>query len=95
MLFVIHAMDKKDAINTRAKHYKAHRQHLDDSEKYKVHIVTAGPVVADDGETPIGSLFIVEARDRNSVNAFTNSDPYMANGVWEDIEVHAYNRKRG
>ena len=31
MLFVIHAMDKKDAINVRAKHYKEHRQHLDDS----------------------------------------------------------------
>jgi uncharacterized protein YciI len=95
MLFVIHAMDRKDAITTRAKHYRAHRQHLDDSGKYKVHIVTAGPVVADDGETPIGSLFIVEAHDRKAVNAFTDSDPYKMNGVWQDIEVHAYKRKRG
>jgi uncharacterized protein YciI len=95
MLFVIHAMDKKDAIKTRAKHYRDHRIHLDESGKYKVHIVTAGPVVSDDGETPIGSLFIVEAHDRKAVNAFTDSDPYKQNGVWDQIEVHAYNRKRG
>ena len=74
MLFVIHAMDKKDAINTRAKHYREHRQHLDDSQKYGVGIITAGPFVADDDETPIGSLFIIEAKDRKAVKAFTDHE---------------------
>jgi len=95
MLFVIHAMDKKDAINTRAKHYKAHRQHLDASEKYGVGVITAGPFVADDNETPIGSLFIIEAKDRAAVKAFTDSDPYHINGVWDAVEIHAYHKKRG
>ncbi len=95
MLFVIHAMDRKDAINTRAKHYRAHRQHLDESTKHGVKIITAGPFVADDGETPIGSLFIVDAKDRAAVNAFTNSDPYHLNGVWDAVEIHAYHKKRG
>ena len=97
MLFVIHAMDKKDAINTRAKHYKEHRQHLDDSEKYAVKVITAGPFVADDNETPIGSLFIVEAKDRAAIKAFVESDPYQVNGVWEagGLEIHAYHKKRG
>jgi hypothetical protein len=27
-------------------------------------VVTAGTLVADDGETPIGSLFVVDAEDR-------------------------------
>ncbi len=97
MLFVIHAMDKKDAINTRAKHYKAHRQHLDASEKYGVGVITAGPFVADDNETPIGSLFIIEAKDRAAVKDFVESDPYHTNGVWEagGVEIHAYHKKRG
>jgi len=97
MLFVIHAMDKKDAINTRAKHYREHRQHLDDSEKYGVKEITAGPFVADDNETPIGSLFIVEARDRAAIKAFVDSDPYHTKGVWEarGVEIHAYHKKRG
>ena len=95
MLFVIHAMDKKDAINTRAKHYKAHRQHLDDSQKHGVAVITAGPFVADDDETPIGSLFIIEAKDRAAVKAFVDSDPYHVNGVWDAVEIHAYHKKRG
>ena len=97
MLFVIHAMDKKDAINTRAKHYREHRQHLDDSEKYGVKVITAGPCVADDNETPIGSLFIVEAKDRAAIKAFVDSDPYHTKGVWEarGVEIHGYHKKRG
>jgi uncharacterized protein YciI len=95
MLFVIHAMDKKDVINTRAKHYREHRQHLDDSKKYGVGVITAGPFVADDNETPIGSLFIIEAKDRAAVKAFSDSDPYHVNGVWDAVEIHAYHKKRG
>jgi uncharacterized protein YciI len=39
-----------------------------------VHVLTAGPLVADDSETPIGSLFIVEAKDRATVEAFCRVD---------------------
>jgi uncharacterized protein YciI len=50
--------------------------------------------VAEDGETPVGSLFVVEAPNRSSIDAFTDSDPYRVNGVWEKMDVHYYNRKR-
>jgi uncharacterized protein len=95
MLFVIHAMDKKDAIATRAKYYRVHRQHLDEAPKYGVNVMTAGPFVADDNETPIGSLFIIDAKDRAAAQAFTDSDPYHLNGVWDVVEIHAYHKKRG
>ena len=95
MLFVVHAMDRKDALPIRAKLWRAHRIHLDEAPRHGVEVVTAGPLVDDDGETPIGSLFIVDAKDRAALDAFTRSDPYLANGVWETIEIHAYNKKRG
>lgn len=95
MLFVIHAMDKKDAITTRAKYYRAHRIHLDEASKHGVRVMTAGPFVADDNETPIGSLFIIDAKDRAAAQAFTDSDPYHVNGVWDAVEIHAYHKKRG
>jgi hypothetical protein len=95
MLFVVHAVDKKDALPTRAKHYRAHRIHLDKSEDHTVDVVTAGTLVADDGETPVGSIFVVDATDRAAVDAFTRSDPYHVHGVWERAEVHRYNKKRG
>lgn len=60
-----------------------------------VGVLTAGPLVAEDGETPVGSLFIVEAKDRATVDVFTRSDPYYVNGVWATIEIHYYRKKRG
>jgi uncharacterized protein YciI len=95
MLFVIHATDKKDGITTRAKFYRAHRVHLDQAEDHDVNVVTAGTLVADDGETPVGSIFVIDAPDRAAVDAFTRSDPYHVNGVWDRVDIHRYNKKRG
>ena len=95
MQYVVHAMDKKDIMPLRAKHFREHRVHLNESEKHGVAVVTAGTLIDDDGETPTGSLFVVEATDRAAVDAFTRSDPYHVNGVWESVEIHAYIKKRG
>ncbi len=95
MYFVIHATDKQNALEQRAKHFRAHRIHLDQSGTWGVSVLMAGPLVADDGETPVGSLFVLEAKDRAAVDAFTRSDPYFINGVWDRIDIHYFNKKRG
>ena len=95
MLFVIHAIDRKDALAVRAKFYRAHRIHLDQAGQYDVDVITAGTLVADDGETPVGSIFVIDAKDRSTVEKFTRSDPYHANDVWETLQIHGYNKKRG
>jgi len=95
MHFVVHALDKKDILPTRAKFYRDHRIHLDKAEDHGVDVVTAGTLVADDGETPVGSIFVIDAADRAAVDAFARSDPYHTNGVWERVEIHGYNKKRG
>jgi hypothetical protein len=95
MLFVIHATDRKDGLGTRAKFYRAHRIHLDQAAQYDVDVVTAGTLVANDGETPVGSVFVIDARDRTAADAFTRSDPYHVNQVWEAVQIHGYNKKRG
>ena len=95
MLFVVHATDKSDGMPTRAKFYRAHRLHLDQAEKYDVDVVTAGTLVADDGETPVGSIFVIDAKNRTAADTFTRSDPYHVNEVWETIQIHGYNKKRG
>ena len=58
-------------------------------------MVTAGTLVADDGETPVGSIFVIDAADRAAVDAFTRSDPYHVNGVLGARRIHGYNKKRG
>jgi hypothetical protein len=83
MLFVVHAIDKRDILPTRAKFYRAHRIHLDESAKHRVDVLTAG------------TLFVIDAKDRAAVDAFTRSDPYHVNGVWGAVQIHGYNKKRG
>ncbi len=95
MLFVIHAIDHSGGILARAKFYRAHRIHLDQAAQYDVDVVTAGTLVADDGETPVGSIFVIDAKDRPAADAFVRSDPYHVNDVWETVQIHAYNKKRG
>ena len=73
MHFVIHAVDRPDALNVRAKHYRAHRVHLDRAGDHGVSVMTAGTLVAEDGETPVGSLFVLEAPNRASIDAFTEA----------------------
>ena len=95
MLFVVHAIDNKDILPVRAKFYRAHRVHLDEAATHDVDVVTAGTLVADDGETPVGSIFVIDAEDRAAADAFIRSDPYHVNGVWDQVQVHGYNKKRG
>ena len=95
MHFVVHAIDKSGILPIRAKHYRDHRIHLDGAEEHGVDVVTAGTLVADDGETPVGSIFVIDAANRAAVDAFTRSDPYHVNGVWEHVDIHGYNKKRG
>ena len=94
MHFVIHAVDRPDALTTRAKFYRDHRVHLDEAPRYGVKVMTAGTLVAPDGETPVGSLFVLEAENRGAIDAFTRSDPYHVNSVWQSVDVHYYNKKR-
>src|SRR5260370_22532488 len=79
--FVVRAAHGPGALNVRAKHYRAHRIHLDQAGDHGVSVITAGTLVAEDGETPGGSLFVLEAPNRASIDAFTRGDPYRVNGV--------------
>ena len=58
-------------------------------------VVTAGTLVGEDGETPAGSVFVVDAKDRATAETFMRSDPYHENNVWETVQIHRYNKKRG
>jgi len=95
MQFVVHAIDKADILATRAKFYRQHRIHLDEAGKHGIAVLTAGTLVADDGETPCGSVFVIDAKDRATADRFVKSDPYHVNAVWEDVQIHGYNKKRG
>jgi hypothetical protein len=95
MLFAIHAIDRADALPTRLANYGAHKAFLADTSRFGVKIVMSGPLVADDGEKMIGSLFLLEAPDRAAVETFNRADPFAAAGIWERVSITGFLRRQG
>ena len=95
MLFVIHALDKPGALQTRLAHYDAHKAFLSDTSKFGVNVLMSGPLVEDDGATAKGSMFVVEAADRATVEAFHHADPFHAIGIWAQVSITAFIKRQG
>ena len=53
MLFIIHAVDRTDALPTRLENYDAHKAFLSDTSPHGARIVMSGPLVADDGTSTV------------------------------------------
>lgn len=95
MLFAIHAVDRTGALDTRLANYDAHKSFLSDTSGFGVKIVMSGPLVADNGTTMIGSLFLIEAPDRAAAEAFNAADPFFKAGIWERVTITGFLRRQG
>jgi uncharacterized protein YciI len=84
-LFVIFCKDKPGALETRLATRPVHLDYLNASGLVKA----AGPLLSDAGD-PIGSLLIIEAEDKATVQALADNDPYTAAGVFESVEVQSW-----
>ena len=87
MRFVVHCLDKPDALSLRLANYDAHKAYLASGS---VATVVSGPLVADDGQTMIGSMFIFEADRKEEVVAFNAADPFRKAGVWGEVQIHPF-----
>lgn len=74
-------------VPARLANHPAHRAYL---ENAKVGIVISGPLVARDGETMIGSCFLVEADSEEDVRAFHNGGPFKTAGVWNHVHINPF-----
>ena len=90
MLFAIHCLDRADALADRLAHHAEHRAYLAEGH---VHLVVAGPLVSDDGDMMIGSLFLVEAPSRDAAVAFNANDPFSRLGIWEKVVIKRFDKK--
>jgi len=95
MLFVIHALDRPGALPNRIANYDAHKAFLSDTSAFGVSIVMSGPLVSDDGQTMIGSLFLIEAPSRADVEAFNRADPFAAANIWDKVTITGFLRRQG
>lgn len=94
-LFAIHALDRPGALPLRLEQSAAHRAYVETECDHSLCIVMSGPLQSDDGEVMIGSLFILDAPDHASVEAFVKADPFALSGVWGEVKITRFHRRIG
>ncbi len=90
MLFAIFCIDKPGVEEKRKQTMPAHIEYLATNP---IKVVMSGPLVSDDGERIVGSLFVVDAEDRASVEEFQRNDPLIEADLWQSVEVRAFNKR--
>ena len=85
MFVTIVCYDKPNSLELRM---KTRPEHLAYIEKSGVALLYAGPLLTDDGQTPMGSLFVAEFENLDAARAFSNGDPYAQAGLFEKVSVH-------
>ncbi len=94
-LFTLHAIDRPGALPFRLEHYEDHRAFVETAASYDIKICLSGPLQTDDGEQMTGSLFILEAPDRAAVEAFAQADPFSTHGVWGQVSITRFHKRKG
>lgn len=55
----------------------------------------SGPLLTGDGETIVGSLYLVEVEDRTNIDSFLDQDPLTNAEVWDRIDINRFHRRVG
>lgn len=87
MHFVIHCLDKPGSASIRKQHFEDHKIYIATAP---VSVVISGPLVSEDGQTPVGSLFVVEAASHAEVERMNQGDPFFKAGLWDRIAIHQF-----
>jgi uncharacterized protein YciI len=89
MLFAFVCKDKPGHLNVRMETRPEHVEHLTKLNTEGT-LKMAGPFLDADGK-PCGSLIIVNADSTDAAKALADSDPYAKAGLFESVEVKAFN----
>ena len=86
-LFVYRGFDSERGLELRKLHRDEHLAHIEPLDQAG-RIRFAGPLI-DAHDNPCGSLIVLEAEDLAEARRIAESDPYLTEGVFERVEVHA------
>jgi len=84
MLFTIYCRDKANSVDLRMATRPDHVTYL---KGFADKFVFAGPLLADDGETPIGSVLVIDVEDKAAAEAFAAGDPYAKAGLFAETSI--------
>lgn len=90
-LFVLHCVDKPNALELRIATREAHLAYVG-GQKDKLKL--AGPMLDADGSMA-GSMLILDVADLAEAQAFAAGDPYNKAGLFERVDIHPFKATLG
>ena len=90
MLFVALCLDKPDHVDLRMSTRPAHLAFL---ERHAPQVKLGGPFL--DGETPLGSMLILDCENEAAARALLSEDPYAVAGLFASVELRPWKRVVG
>ncbi|HEX2547051.1 MAG TPA: YciI family protein [Ramlibacter sp.] len=84
MLYVFHLLDRPGSLALRQRMRPEHKAYL---ATVADRIAFAGPLLADDGETMIGSLLVIDFPDRAAAERWQADEPFTVAGLYEKVSV--------
>jgi uncharacterized protein len=85
-LFVMTCLDHEGALDRRMNVREAHLAWV---RERMAMVKVAGPLLDEAGDM-IGSMFVLEAKDRAAVEAFAADDPYGRAGLFQSVEIRPW-----
>ena len=90
MLIALIARDKPGALQTRKDNRAAHLAYIGETGV----VQQAGPLLDNAGDM-CGSLIVLDVADMAAAEAWAADDPYAKAGLFESVELIAWNRVIG
>src|SRR3954467_3230171 len=96
MWYVIYALDVPDSLGKRLPVRPAHLERLH-ALRDAGRLLLAGPMPAIDAEDPgpagfAGTMVVAEFADLAAAQAWADADPYVAAGVFRDVQVRPFKK---
>ncbi len=87
MIFSFILIDKPDAGELRQRIRPEHKAYLAGVAE---RMAFAGPLVADDGQTMLGSLLAIDFPSRDAAHAWLADEPFTRAGLYASVTIHAF-----
>lgn len=89
MAFALECLDKPGSLDLRLANRPAHLAYI---EANLAKVMLAGPLMAEDGKTPIGSLLVMDFDTKDEAEAFAAADPYAKAGLFERVTIRPFRK---
>ncbi|MFE0427501.1 YciI family protein [Streptomyces sp. NPDC058953] len=92
MEFLCYHRDRPGSLPLRDELIEEHWSYMD---RYAKEMIARGPTLADDGDTPTGSVHIVGLPDPAAARAFAFDEPNYQAGVYRDVLLRRWRNALG